>query len=90
MEAETAKTESKSEMDEAQKLWQDYLQRCCEYGQLTYTLEQLDGQKREIEKNAEVALRGAKAAAARHKDLQKVMASKVQMPKPEVETKEAH
>lgn len=87
---EEAKTESKGEMEEAKKLWQEYLQKCCEDGQLTHQLEQLDSQRKEIEKNQDITRRLARSIAKKHRDLQKVMAAKVQMPKPEVETKESH
>lgn len=63
-------TEPVTEPTEAQKLWQEYLQRCCEVGQLMHTLEQLDSQKREFEKNLEVTQRAVKSAAAKHRELQ--------------------
>ena len=77
------------EIAEAQKIYQEYLQRCCEVGQIRHQLDQLDSQKREIEKNLEVTERKVKSVAQQHRDLQKTLASKVQMPKPE-ETAEAH
>jgi septal ring factor EnvC (AmiA/AmiB activator) len=90
MEAEQVKTESKMEMDEAQKLWQDYLQRCCEVGQIRHQLDQLDSQRKEIEKNLDITERKVRSTAQQHRDLQKALAAKVQMPKPETETKESH
>lgn len=58
------------ELDESQKTWQEFLQKCCEVGQLVNALDQLDGQKREIEKNLEVTQRAVKSAANKHKELQ--------------------
>ena len=81
--------ENKEEFDESKKLWQDYLQRCCEVGQIRHQLDQLDSQRKEIEKNLEVTERKVKSTAQQHRDLQKALAAKVQMPKPE-ETVEAH
>lgn len=56
--------------DESQKVWGEYLQKCCEVGQLRHALAQLDGQTREIEKNLEVTERAVKSAAAKHRELQ--------------------
>lgn len=56
-------TESKEEFNESQKLWQEYLQRCCEVGQIRHQLDQLDTQKREIEKNLEITERKVKSTA---------------------------
>lgn len=82
---EEANTESKEEFSEAQKLWQEYLQKCCEVGQLNHQLEQLESQKAEIEKNADVTKRLVRSIAQRHRDVQKALAAKVQMPKSETE-----
>lgn len=89
MEAEVVRTDSKVEMDEAQKLYQEYLQRCCEVGQLRHQLDQLDSQKKEIEKNLDITERKVRSISQQHRDVQKVLATKVQMPKQE-ESKEAH
>jgi uncharacterized membrane-anchored protein YhcB (DUF1043 family) len=89
MEAE-AKSESKEEFTEAQKLWQDYLQKCCEVGQIRHQLDQLDSQRKEIEKNLDVTERKVKSVAQQHRDLQKSLAAKVQMPDAKTETAEAH
>jgi uncharacterized membrane-anchored protein YhcB (DUF1043 family) len=82
-------TEPATEVTEAQKLYQEYLQKCCEVGQIRHQLDQLDSQKREIEKTLEVTERKVSSVAQQHRDIQKALAAKVQMPKPE-ETKEAH
>jgi uncharacterized membrane-anchored protein YhcB (DUF1043 family) len=87
---EEPKTESKTETDQLHTLWQEYLQKCCEDGQLNHQLEQLESQRKEIQKNQEVTRRMVKSLASKHRELKKSLASKVQMPKPEVETKEAH
>ena len=81
--------ESTSEVTEAQKIWQEYLQKCCEVGQLDHALAQLDGQKRDIEKNLEVTKQKVKGLAHKHKEHQQSLAQKVQLPKP-AETVEAH
>jgi uncharacterized membrane-anchored protein YhcB (DUF1043 family) len=86
---ETSTSTTATEVTESQKLWQEYLQKCCEVGQIRHQLDQLDSQKREIEKNLDVTERSVKSVAQKHRDLQKALASKVQMPKAE-ETKEAH
>jgi len=59
-----------TELTEAQKLWQEYLQKCCEVGQIMHTLEQLESQKREFEKNLEVTQRAVKSVANKHRELQ--------------------
>jgi len=56
--------------DESQKLWQEYLQKCCEVGQLLHALDQLDSQKSELEKQVELAQRAAKSTANKHRQLQ--------------------
>ena len=88
MEAE--KPDAKEEFTESQKLWQEFLQKCCEAGQIRFQLDQLDGQKRDMEKTLETTERLAKSAAFKHRDLQKALAAKVQMPDQKNETKEAH
>lgn len=88
MEKEVAAIDT-TEVAEAQKIWQEYLQKCCEVGQLDHALAQLDGQKRDIEKNLEVTKQKVKGLAHKHKECQQSLAQKVQMPKPS-ETIEAH
>jgi hypothetical protein len=51
------------------EVWQEYLQKCCEIGQIEYQLEQLDTQKKQIEKNLEVTQRQRNNAANKHRDL---------------------
>jgi len=48
-------------------LWQEYLQKCCEVGQLLHTLDQIDGQKSQFEKQLEVTQRAVKSAAEKHR-----------------------
>ena len=86
---EVQKEEGKEQLNEAQKLWQEYLQKCCEVGQLRHQLDQLSSQKLEIEKNLDVTERKVRSTAQKHNDIKKELAAKVQMPKPE-ETAEAH
>lgn len=75
---ETPKTNGAAPEDaELQKLYQEYLQKCCEVGQIQYQLDQLDGQKREIEKQLEVTQRARNKAANSHRDLQKAKFSKL-------------
>lgn len=76
-------------IDKATETWQEYLQKCCEYGQLQHALDQLNSQKLEIEKKVEITMRQAKASAQKHNQIKQELASKVQLPKPE-ETTEAH
>lgn len=76
-------------VDKAQEVWQIYLQKCCEVGQLDHALDSLDSQRAEIEKKIDITKRQAKDAALKHNEIKKELASKVQMPKPE-ETIEAH
>lgn len=80
---------SAPEAQEAQKIWQEYLQKCCEVGQLDHALSQLESQRKDIEKNFEVTQRAVKSLAAKHKEHQQKLASKIQLPKAE-ETVEAH
>ena len=55
-------------VDEQTRLWQEYLQKCCEVGQILYQLEQLDGQKRALEKTLEVTQRAVTSAASKHRE----------------------
>lgn len=78
---------------ELQSLYQEYLQKCCEVGQLRYNLDQLDSQKREMEKNLEVTERAVKGAAQKHRELQKQHFSKlktVEDSKLELKEEKAH
>jgi len=65
------------EVDESGKLWQEYLQRCCEVGQIEFQLEQIDSQRKEIEKNLEVTQRAVRSAAHKHRELQKAKLEQV-------------
>jgi len=77
----TTKVEATAVVDESQKLWQEYLQKCCEVGQLLHALEQLDGQRNDLEKNVEVTQRAVKSLAAKHRELtqKKLTAEKAQV-----------
>jgi septal ring factor EnvC (AmiA/AmiB activator) len=89
MEKEATPIETPAQIDEAQKLWQEYLQKCCEVGQLDHALTQLAGQQADIEKNLDVTKRAVKTLAHKHREHQQALAAKVQMPKA-TETAEAH
>ncbi len=87
--SEEVKSEGTDQFDKQKEVWQMYLQKCCEFGQLQHALDQLDSQRKEIEKKIEITFKDAKKQALLHRDIQKAMAEKVQLPKPE-ETQEAH
>ncbi len=71
------KPTSAPEDEELTKIYQEYLQKCCEVGQIRFNLDQLDSQKREMEKNLEVTERAVKSAASRHRELQQKKFSKL-------------
>lgn len=75
---------------ELQKIYQEFLQKCCEVGQIRYNLDQLNSQRLELEKTLELAERAAKSAANKHRELQKVKFSKLKSPDQKLELKEAH
>lgn len=78
------------EQDEKAKLWQEYLQKCCEVGQLRYQRTQVEGQQREIDKHIELAERAVKSLAAKHRDIQKSELEKIKLEsKPETPSQEA-
>lgn len=56
------------EATEAQKTWQEYLQKCCEHGQLQHAMEELDGQRNALEKQIEITMRAVKSLATKHKE----------------------
>lgn len=68
------------EKEQLEKLWQEYLQKCCEVGQVRYQLDQLDGQRRSMEKQLEVTEAAVKSAAAKHRELQKTQVQKMAPP----------
>lgn len=72
------------EKTESDKNWQEYLQKCCEVGQLINSLDRLDSQKRQIEKNIEVTQRAVKSLFNKH--LQFQGQSPVPTPEPSPET----
>lgn len=57
------------------EVWQDYLQKCCEVGQIDFQLAQIDSQKRQMEKNLDVAKRMARNAAKKHREIQQEILS---------------
>ena len=73
------------EPDELAAAWQEYLQKCCEVGQIRFQLDQIGSQTRQIEKNLEVTEAAVKKAANKHRELQSKSLEKL---KP-VESKEA-
>lgn len=54
-----------------QALYQEYLQKSCEVGQIEYQLDQLDQQRLQLEKQRDVSRRGRNKAANEHRELQK-------------------
>lgn len=56
------------EPTEGQRLWQEYLQKCCEWGQLNHAMKTLESQQREVEKKVELAERDVKSAAHKHRE----------------------
>jgi len=69
IEATPAPPPAEQENTELETLWREYLQKCCEVGQIRYQLDQLDGQKRSMEKQLEVTERAVVSVAAKHRDL---------------------
>lgn len=63
------------------EIWQLYLQKCCEVGQIEHALEQLEAQKRQIEKNLEVTKRAVKSAAHKHNQLKSGANTKMELVK---------
>lgn len=59
------------------ELYQLYLQKCCEVGQLRYNLDQLNSQRLEMEKTLEVTERETRKAAQDHRELQKAKFKKL-------------
>lgn len=59
------------------EVYQEYLQKCCEVGQIEYQLDQLDSQRKEMEKNLDTTQRQRNKAAQTHRDLQKAKFSKI-------------
>lgn len=70
METEVTPIATPATLTEAQKIWQEYLQKCCEVGQLMHSLDQIESQKAQIEKNLEVTQRAVKSLAAKHRENQ--------------------
>lgn len=62
-------TEEPKPMSELDKLWQEYLQACCEAGQLHFAFEQLDSQKHDLQKKLEATERRIKQISQKHRDL---------------------
>lgn len=72
-------------LDESQQLWQSYLQKCCEYGQLTHALEQIDSQKRDIEKKVEITMREVKSFSNKFNESKKLANGAIPKPSAPVE-----
>lgn len=51
------------------ELWQEFLQKSCEVGQIDKHLEDLDSRKRELEKKLDVTKRQRNEAARKHDEL---------------------
>lgn len=73
------------EATDSNKTYQDYLQSCCVVGQLFHAIEELDSQKRDLEKKLEVEQRRSKSLA--HKLKEEKMKSQA-TPTPAVPKKE--
>lgn len=73
---------------ELDKVYQEFLQKCCEAGQLRYQITQIDGQKSDMEKQLEVTERSVKSSASKHRELQKAKFQKLNPPKAELEMAE--
>lgn len=80
----TTTTPELPEDTKLKELWQAYLQKSCEVGQLDHALEQLNSQKLEIEKTLEVTKRERNKASREHKELQQAKYAKI---KPKEEPK---
>lgn len=78
------------EDEELKKYYDEYLQKCCEVGQYIHNIDQLDSQKREMEKNLEVSQRSAKSAAHKHKEAQQKKYEKMKVAEPKLEMKDQH
>lgn len=74
------------EKSEADKIWNEYLQKCCEVGQLLHALDGLDSQRRQIEKSVEVTQKAVKSLSAKHKENQRQGLVPVAAPTPETVT----
>jgi hypothetical protein len=86
---ETPKTPVLPEDDELTKLYQEYLQKCCEAGQIRFNLSQLESQQREMEKQLDTTERAVKSAAHKHKELQAKKFQKLKLKdEPKLELKE--
>lgn len=69
-----------------QKIFQEYLQKCCEAGQIQDQLDQLDSQRREMEKKLEITQKEVKSVRNKHKEAQMEKYSKMKVKTPESET----
>ena len=61
------------------KLWQEYLQKCCEVGQIRFQLEQLESQRLQIEKQLDVTEQQVRKVATKHRELQKANMEKLKI-----------
>lgn len=92
---EVVKTETQvpaqsTEPNEAQKTWQEFLNLCCQEGQIQDALEQLDSQVKEIEKQLDVTQQARKKARNKHKEMQQAQRAKVQAVDADTTSKESH
>lgn len=71
---------------EAQKTWQEYLQKCCEMGQLQIAIRRLNTQLVQIEKNLEVTETAASKLIVKHIDNQRMGLIATPEPTPETAT----
>ena len=61
---------------ELKELYQSYLQKCCEVGQIEFQLSQLESQKRQMEKTLEVTQRAVRSVAHKHAEKHKAFMAK--------------
>lgn len=61
------------------ELYQLYLQKCCEIGQIEYQLEQLDNQRKDIEKSLDTTRKARNKASNDHRELQKTKFAKLKI-----------
>ncbi len=71
------------EQKKRDQLWNEYLIKCCEVGQMLYQLETFDSQRLELEKKLEVTEKARNKAARDHDEYLKKNAPKMNITKPE-------
>lgn len=67
-EQETQKTET----PKSATLWQEYLQKCCEVGQLDHHLHNIESTRLDLEKKREVAQTASRKLARQHDEMKAI------------------